>query len=519
MLALAVVLFVPASAADEARVREAASATYLHGMTIEIAEREAGRDAVPTLLRLLNDPEFERRDNVVAFLAYLGGAESTGPLRRFLETTPPRGTRAEDARARLLVPHALGRIAGRGEPAALDALLTWTDPLSRAPDSALLDAAVGALAYAGAPARERLVAIGSEKAQRALELMEEIGRAARTAEAPASTSPAVAFVADASTTSHRHGITFANHISLGNPMTTVRLDAVLGLATDRAARGDYDVDVACCVEVGRSGLAATFGSEGDGLETIDSSVELNTVLSFSSHRAKVVTAINYCGGPGTNIIGCATTPGSSMVLVRLSALGTEAVLWIHEYGHNIGLDHSGDSRELMYSSDNGNNSGLQAFQCQTFHAPSGSAQALFAATGACTDDGDSYADPIDNCPLVENESQADSDGNGIGDACEGCPDGDGDGVCTVDDNCPSVVNPSQADFDGDGIGDACEVAALLADTDHSGIVDGIDLAALGRAFGALSGEPRYDADVDLDRDGQVDGADLALLAASFGKAS
>ncbi len=35
-------------------------------------------------------------------------------------------------------------------------------------------------------------------------------------------------------------------------------------------------------------------------------------------------------------------------------------------------------------------------------------------------------------------------------------DTDGDGVCDDDDNCPDVANPDQADSDGDGLGDACD---------------------------------------------------------------
>ncbi len=109
-------------------------------------------------------------------------------------------------------------------------------------------------------------------------------------------------------------------------------------------------------------------------------------------------------------------------------------------------------------------------------------------------DGDGVDDRIDNCPLVANPDQQDTDKNGIGDVCENdfdgdgynddidtCPsfpnpdqsdtsgcdpavagDDDGDGVAgdrTVGpDNCPAMYNPDQADSNGDGIGDACDTA-------------------------------------------------------------
>jgi hypothetical protein len=37
-----------------------------------------------------------------------------------------------------------------------------------------------------------------------------------------------------------------------------------------------------------------------------------------------------------------------------------------------------------------------------------------------------------------------------------CPDADGDGICDDADDCPFVPNPSQRDSDGDGVGDACD---------------------------------------------------------------
>lgn len=70
------------------------------------------------------------------------------------------------------------------------------------------------------------------------------------------------------------------------------------------------------------------------------------------------------------------------------------------------------------------------------------------------DDGDLVADRFDNCALVANPDQLNTDGDRYGDACDS--DDDADGVLDVNDNCPLVENPDQADNDGDGEGDACD---------------------------------------------------------------
>jgi type IV pilus assembly protein PilQ len=63
------------------------------------------------------------------------------------------------------------------------------------------------------------------------------------------------------------------------------------------------------------------------------------------------------------------------------------------------------------------------------------------ANFAIDTDGDGVADESDNCPNISNINQEDADGDGIGDVC---------------DNCPDDSNPGQADGDGDGVGDACD---------------------------------------------------------------
>lgn len=69
-------------------------------------------------------------------------------------------------------------------------------------------------------------------------------------------------------------------------------------------------------------------------------------------------------------------------------------------------------------------------------------------------DGDGIADDIDNCPNNANENQADNDQNGIGDVCD--PDIDGDGIANESDNCPNTFNPDQLDFDSNDVGDVCD---------------------------------------------------------------
>jgi hypothetical protein len=73
-------------------------------------------------------------------------------------------------------------------------------------------------------------------------------------------------------------------------------------------------------------------------------------------------------------------------------------------------------------------------------------------------DGDDITNSSDNCPLMSNIDQLDTDGDGIGDVCD--EDLDGDGITNSRDNCPVVSNPDQSDSLDNGVGDACGAIAV-----------------------------------------------------------
>jgi hypothetical protein len=87
-------------------------------------------------------------------------------------------------------------------------------------------------------------------------------------------------------------------------------------------------------------------------------------------------------------------------------------------------------------------------------------------------DTDGLGDACDNCPAINNSNQADNDSDGVGDLCDS--DDDDDAVPDVNDNCDFVVNSGQAETDGDGLGDECDnCPTVMNPTQLDGDMDGV----------------------------------------------
>ena len=79
-------------------------------------------------------------------------------------------------------------------------------------------------------------------------------------------------------------------------------------------------------------------------------------------------------------------------------------------------------------------------------------------------DGDGVVNRQDNCLLLHNPDQLDSDQDRWGNRCDNCPlllnvaqqDSDHDGIGDLCDNCPQHINNAQQDSDDDGVGDLCD---------------------------------------------------------------
>ena len=91
------------------------------------------------------------------------------------------------------------------------------------------------------------------------------------------------------------------------------------------------------------------------------------------------------------------------------------------------------------------------------------------------------------------------------------PDLDSDGVTDAEDNCLIVSNSTQLDSDQEGYGNVCD-----ADYNDDGVVGTYDFMTLRNAFGSTVGTPGWDPQLDANGDGAIGTFEFALVRRAFG---
>ena len=162
-----------------------------------------------------------------------------------------------------------------------------------------------------------------------------------------------------------------------------------------------------------------------------------SATSVASGGNSTCSATAGAGNQFNSWTGACAGQGATCSLINITSDKTSAASFVPLDGDGDGSDDGSDNCPLITNAD----------QLDTDSDGTGD-----ACDSDDDDDGDN--DSADNCPLIANADQLDSDSDGTGDACD--TDDDDDGTDDGPDNCPLIANTDQLDTDSDGTGDACD---------------------------------------------------------------
>ena len=158
----------------------------------------------------------------------------------------------------------------------------------------------------------------------------------------------------------QHLLSVRQHAALPTQLDAVRVDGIFVEMTGLVQGADGSTDVACEVGFARFGQLGTFTSDEIPF-SINSEADFRRVDGIGG-SVKVVGEINWCGRLGVGIIGCASTPGPRLAVVRFTP-NQEAVLWTHEFGHTTGSPHRDGAGALMQPFIGADHQGVDQTEC------------------------------------------------------------------------------------------------------------------------------------------------------------
>jgi hypothetical protein len=155
------------------------------------------------------------------------------------------------------------------------------------------------------------------------------------------------------------GVGHAGYVSIDE----TRLDAIFRQPLDKWGWTPIDVEVLPSVSYVDASLTS-----------IDDDSELWRLFSLAPRGSRVidvffVDAVNSCGGPAPNVIGCGLQPGNALAVDSYwSSTSYGPALLAHELGHNLGLEHLAQSSPNLMNPMLTGNTDLEQWQVNALYS-------------------------------------------------------------------------------------------------------------------------------------------------------